>query len=104
MKWVDYREKLGIGFNDNNKFQMLSIINQKWFYLSSQKEKMMNILDRDQINSYLHKYYKEHYGELNTDVWYEQPAANVWVFKRDNNYIILKCHILTGVVTAYVEN
>lgn len=24
MKWVDYREKLGIGFNDNDKFKMLS--------------------------------------------------------------------------------
>ncbi len=24
MKWVDYREKLGIGFNDNQKFKMLS--------------------------------------------------------------------------------
>ena len=23
MKWVDYREKLGIGFNDEQKFQML---------------------------------------------------------------------------------
>ena len=24
MKWVDYREKLGIGFHDNQKFKMLS--------------------------------------------------------------------------------
>ena len=24
MKWVDYREKLGIGFNDNDKCKMLS--------------------------------------------------------------------------------
>lgn len=24
MKWVDYREKLGIGFNDKQKFKMLS--------------------------------------------------------------------------------
>lgn len=26
MKWIDYREKLGIGFNDNDKFKMLSNI------------------------------------------------------------------------------
>lgn len=26
MKWIDYREKLGIGFNDNQKFKMLSAI------------------------------------------------------------------------------
>lgn len=26
MKWVDYREKLGIGFNDSQKFKMLSNI------------------------------------------------------------------------------
>ena len=25
MKWVDYREKLGIGFDDSQKFKMLSI-------------------------------------------------------------------------------
>ena len=24
MKWIDYREKLGIGSNDNQKFKMLS--------------------------------------------------------------------------------
>ena len=33
MKWVDYREKLGIGFNDNNKFQMLSrLLNMRFEY------------------------------------------------------------------------
>lgn len=26
MKWVDYREKLGIGFDDSQKFKMLSTI------------------------------------------------------------------------------
>ncbi len=26
MKWVDYRKKLGIGFDDNQKFNMLSAI------------------------------------------------------------------------------
>lgn len=25
MKWVDYREKLGIGFDDSQKFKMLFI-------------------------------------------------------------------------------
>lgn len=26
MNWIDYREKLGIGFNDNEKFKILSNI------------------------------------------------------------------------------
>ncbi|MBR3894214.1 MAG: hypothetical protein IKJ35_03590 [Clostridia bacterium] len=30
MKWVDYREKLGIGFNDDAKFKMLSNIAQNY--------------------------------------------------------------------------
>ncbi len=30
MKWVDYREKLGIGFNDNDKYKMLSNILQNY--------------------------------------------------------------------------
>lgn len=30
MKWVDYREKLGIGFNDEDKFRMLSNILQNF--------------------------------------------------------------------------
>ena len=30
MKWIDYREKLGIGFNDSEKFKMLSNILQNY--------------------------------------------------------------------------
>ena len=30
MKWLDYREKLGIGFNDEAKFKMLSTIVQNY--------------------------------------------------------------------------
>lgn len=30
MKWIDYREKLGIGFNDEAKFRMLSIVLQNY--------------------------------------------------------------------------
>lgn len=32
MKWVDYREKLGIGFNDEQKFKMLSNMMQNFIY------------------------------------------------------------------------
>ncbi len=64
----------------------------------------MNILAKDELNKKLYEYYVEHYGEKDTDEWFESPAVNVWTFKRDSKYISLKAHILTGIVTAYVEN
>ena len=63
----------------------------------------MNILTKDEFNQKLHEYYLEHYGERDTDVWYDQPAVNVWVFKRDGKYISLKAHILTGEIEEFVE-
>ena len=63
----------------------------------------MAILTKEQFNSNLYKYYVEHYGERNTDEWFEQPAVNVIVFKRDGKYISLKSHILTGEVTEHIE-
>ena len=63
----------------------------------------MEILKKEQFNEYLYKYYKEHYGEKDTDIWHEQPAVNVWIFCRDGKFIILKSHILTGEVTEQIE-
>lgn len=63
----------------------------------------MAILTKEQLNNYLYEYYKEYYGEKETDVWYDQPAVNVWVFGRDGKIISLKSHILTGEVTEYIE-
>ena len=48
-------------------------------------------------------YYLEHYGEKDTDIWYEQPAAKVWVFAREEKLVTLQCHILTGTVSASEE-
>lgn len=63
----------------------------------------MGILTKEDFNKNLYKYYLEHYGERDTDVWYEQPAVNVWVFKRDDKYISLKAHILTGTIEEHIE-
>ena len=63
----------------------------------------MEILTKEQLGNYLYEYYKEVYGEKETDVWYEQPALNVWVFERDGKIISLKCHLLNGKVTEKVE-
>ena len=63
----------------------------------------MAILNKEQFNNYLYEYYKEHYGEKETDVWYEQPANNVWVFNRGGKFITLKSHMLTGEVTEKIE-
>ena len=63
----------------------------------------MNMFDKERYAQNLRAYYVEHYGEKKTDVWYEQPAVNVWVFGRDNRIVTLKSHILTGEVTEQVE-
>lgn len=62
----------------------------------------MVILNKQEFNNYLYEYYKEHYGERDTDTWYEQPAVNVWVFNRDGKFITLKSHMLTGEVTEKI--
>lgn len=64
---------------------------------------IMGLLDKQEINKFLHDFYKEKYGELETDKWFEQLAVNVWVFARNGKIITLKCHILTGKVEAKEE-
>ena len=49
MKWVDYREKLGIGFNDEQKFQMLK--NKCKVYLSEFSDD--ELFDVDDLKQYL---------------------------------------------------
>ena len=63
----------------------------------------MRILTKDELNKKLYEYYLEHFGAEETDEWYEQPAVNVWVFRRDDKYISLKAHILTGEVEEFTE-
>lgn len=63
----------------------------------------MGLLEKQKISQFLYEFYKEKYGELETDKWFEQPAVNVWVFERDGKIITLKCHILTGEVEAKEE-
>ena len=64
---------------------------------------MARILEKEELNNYLYQYYVENYGERDTDEWFEQPAVNVIVFKRDGKYISIKSHILTGKVTEHIE-
>jgi len=64
---------------------------------------MSRILTKEEFDSFLRSYYLEHYGEQDSDIWFEQPAVNVWVFKRDNRYISLKSHMLTGEVEELVQ-
>ena len=39
----------------------------------------MKILKNEELDTRLEEYYKEHYGEMDSDTWYEQPAANAHV-------------------------
>lgn len=55
-------------------------------------------LTEKKLHTRLNNYYKEHYGELDTDEWYVNPAENMWKFIRDGKTIILECDIYTGEV------
>lgn len=59
----------------------------------------MSIFDKEKYTKNLYEYYKKNYGERDTDILYEQPAVNVWVFGRDGKIINLISHIITGGVT-----
>lgn len=58
----------------------------------------MKLLTEKQLHTRLNKYYKEHYGERDTDEWYTNPALNRWKFIRDGKIINLVCDIETGKV------
>ena len=66
-------------------------------------EQSLRLFDAEDIRRKKWLEYAEKYGEDNSDIWYEQPAANVWVFQRGQKIITLKSHILTGVVTESTE-
>jgi len=63
----------------------------------------MKILTKDEMSRRLREYYEIICGERESDVWYDQPAVNVWTFGREDRIITLHVHILTGKVTEYVE-
>ena len=60
------------------------------------------ILSKEELQNSLYQYYKEHYGERDTDIVLGATATNVFVFEREGNIYALKCHILTGKVEACV--
>ena len=62
------------------------------------------LFDKELYEKNLKSFYMEHYGKKETDIWYEQPAVNVWVFAHDEKIITLKSHILTGEVEEHIEN
>ena len=63
----------------------------------------MAFLTKAQHAEILHNYYLTHYGEQDTDRWYEQPAVNVRVFGRGRTIVTLKSHVLTGIITEQTE-
>ena len=59
----------------------------------------MKALTEKQMQTKLKNYYKKHYGELDTDEWYVNPAPNKWKFERNGKTIVLVCNVETGKVT-----
>lgn len=76
-------------------FCLLFILLERWV------DKMF--FDKGLYNKNLKSFYLEHYGEKETDIWYEQPAVNVWVFGRDDKIITLKSDVRTGIIEEFVE-
>ena len=70
----------------------------------SEVHTVARILTKEELNECLSQYYTEHYGARDSDIFYEQPAVNVWVFGRDGKIITLKSHILYGDVEVLVED
>lgn len=64
---------------------------------------MARELTEKQLHSRLNKYYKEHFGELDTDEWYVNPAPNIWKFNRDGKTIILTYNAETEKVTYEIK-
>lgn len=59
----------------------------------------MKALTEKQLQTRLNNYYKKHFGELDTDEWYVNPADNMWKFERDGKTIVLVCDMYSGKVT-----
>ncbi len=60
---------------------------------------MTKVLTEKQLHNRLDKYYKEYFGERDTDEWYVNPSTNVWKFERNGRVIVLECDKATGRVT-----
>jgi len=65
MKWIDYREKLGIGFNDREKFRMLSTI----------------------LINYVDNVVKESYDEQSYLNYCQMIGENCWNHKRPYRHL-----------------
>ena len=55
-------------------------------------------LSTQEMQENLHNYYKQHYGECETDKIIESVAINIFMFELDGEGIVLKCHISNGEV------
>ena len=62
------------------------------------------ILGEEKIRTILMDYYKENFGERDTDNWYENSAVNVCVFSRDGKLISLHCHPFSGEVKEKISD
>jgi hypothetical protein len=56
-------------------------------------------LTEKQLHTKLNNYYKEHYGESDTDEWHVNPSPNIWKFIRNGKTIILEYNMETGKIS-----
>ena len=63
----------------------------------------MMFLPDEKLDECLRKYYEEHFGIRDADIWYPSSGVNVRVFQRDDNLIVLVCQPFTGEVKEEVK-
>lgn len=65
--------------------------------------KTMMLLSDEKLDDCLRRYYEEHFGVRDTDIWYPCSGVNVRVFRRDEQLITLVSQPFTGEVKAEIE-
>lgn len=79
------------------------IVTKRAERLDGIRKRGIKMLSKEEFRDILFAYYKEHYGVDYDDVWYDTTGVNVASFGRGDRLITLKCHVLNGSVTEYVE-
>ena len=83
MKWIDYREKLGVGFNDNQKYKMLSAM----------------------LKNYVDNVIEENYGESSYFNYCQMVGEDYYDYNRPYQYLrdsLNRCESTEELVAKFI--
>ena len=104
MKWIDYREKLGIGFNDEDKFNMLMnkidlYIDRLSDFVGSYEIRCKNVFDESKIAEYDKLYEKEYKEAVEERIYRDIKQPYEWTVEgrfEQKEEIFLICELDEG--------